>query len=162
MPLLDQIERRFRRYALPHVTTGLILCQVVAYCVAQGEIFKAPAGDVQPHTVLDHIALVPDKVLAGEVWRFVTFVCEPPTMNFLFAFFFWYLFNRLRQGRRSMEFQASLFGGRSRAYFHRCTVCGITDQSDPHAQFRYCRKCDGSHAYCMEHLLNHEHIEKES
>ncbi len=79
--------------------------------------------------------------------------------NFL-LFFHRDIFHRLRIGRRHMEFQASLFGGRSRPYFHRCTVCGITDQSDPHAQFRYCRKCEGSHAYCMEHLLNHEHIKK--
>ena len=41
---------------------------------------------------LTGIALVPDRVLQGEVWRLVTFVCEPPITNPLFAFFFWYLF----------------------------------------------------------------------
>ena len=92
MSLLDHIERRFRRYALPHVTIGLIVLQVVAYFAAQGEMLKAPAGGVQPLTVLDRIALVPNKVLEGQVWRLVTFVCEPPTMNIFFAFFFWYLF----------------------------------------------------------------------
>ena len=44
MSLLDQIERRFRHYALPHVTIGLIVLQVVAYFAAQGEMLKAPAG----------------------------------------------------------------------------------------------------------------------
>ena len=39
-----------------------------------------------------NIALVPTKVLHGEVWRLVTFLCEPPTNNLVFAFFFWYLF----------------------------------------------------------------------
>ena len=81
MSLLDQIERRFRHYALPHVTIGLIVLQVVAYFAAQGEMLKAPAGGGQALTVLDRIALVPNKVLEGQVWRLVTFVCEPPTMN---------------------------------------------------------------------------------
>ncbi len=31
MKLLDQLQRRFGRFALPHVTEGLIACQVLAY-----------------------------------------------------------------------------------------------------------------------------------
>ena len=275
MSLLDKIERRFRRFAVPHVTIGLILCQVVVYAVAQGQIFKAGAGGLEPQTVLDRIALVPDKVLEGEVWRLVTFVCEPPVTNVVFAFFFWYMFYlmgealemnwgslrytvylfigylatlavafltpevpasigflqgsvflafaalfpnfvihlffllpvkikwlallawigcfftlvlgawttrllvlasicnfllffgkdilyRVRMGRRSMTLQASRIGRKPKPYFHRCTVCGITDRSHPQAEFRYCRQCGGSHGYCMEHLRNHEHIKADS
>ena len=92
MSLLDKIERRFRRFAVPHLTIGLILCQVVVYAVAQGQLFKAGAGGLERQTVLDRIALVPDKVLEGQVWRLVTFVCEPPVTNVVFAFFFWYMF----------------------------------------------------------------------
>ncbi len=81
MKLLDRLQRRFGRYAVPHVTEGLIACQVLSYFFLNGN----PA-------FLDRIALVPRLVLGGEVWRLITFLCEPPPMNPLFAFFFWYLF----------------------------------------------------------------------
>jgi hypothetical protein len=271
MSLLDKIERRFRRFALPHLTIGLILCQVVVYGAAQADLLKAGEGG---QTVLDRIALVPAKVLEGQVWRLLTFVCEPPAMNVVFAFFFWYMFYlmgealeqnwgsfrynvylligylatvavsfltpqapasigflevsvflafaalfpdfviylffllpvkikwlallawigyffalvsgtwatrllvlasicnfllffskdiiyRLQRGRRSMALQAARIGAKPKPYFHRCTVCGITDRSHPQASFRYCRQCDGHHGYCMEHLRNHEHIKTE-
>jgi hypothetical protein len=44
--------------------------------------------------------------------------------------------------------------------FHRCTVCGITDQSHPAVDFRYCPQCDGQYGYCQEHIFNHRHIKK--
>ncbi len=43
--------------------------------------------------------------------------------------------------------------------FHKCTVCGKTELTDPDMEFRYCSKCNGNHEYCMEHLHNHTHIE---
>ena len=43
--------------------------------------------------------------------------------------------------------------------FHKCTVCGKTELTDPDMEFRYCSKCNGNYEYCMEHLHNHEHIE---
>lgn len=41
--------------------------------------------------------------------------------------------------------------------FHKCSVCGKTELTDPDMEFRYCSKCNGNHEYCMEHLPNHEH-----
>lgn len=41
---------------------------------------------------------------------------------------------------------------------HECTVCGLTDLDDPQMQFRYCSKCEGAHAYCKDHLKDHEHV----
>ncbi len=271
MSLLDNLDRRFRRYAVPHLTVGLIACQVVVYAVSQGAMLNRRGIDLGAETICDRIALVPEKVLEGQVWRLATFVCEPPTTNIVFAFFFWYLFylmgeslelswgafrynvylligylatvavsfltpqipasaeflqgsvflafaaifpnfeiqlffllpvkvkwlalltwigyflvlvlwdwpmrllvaaaicnyllffhkeilDRVRTGRRTMAFQASRIGVKPRPYFHRCTVCGITDRSHPQAEFRYCSQCDGGHGYCMEHLRNHEHI----
>ena len=82
----------FGHFAVPHLTIGLILCQIVVYAAAQAELLKAGQGGLQQRTVLDRIALVPEKVLEGQVWRLVTFVCEPPVTNVVFAFFFWYMF----------------------------------------------------------------------
>jgi len=41
--------------------------------------------------------------------------------------------------------------------FHRCTVCGRTEESDPELEFRYCPECTGSPCYCVEHIFDHEH-----
>jgi hypothetical protein len=41
--------------------------------------------------------------------------------------------------------------------FHRCEVCGITENDNPNMEFRYCSTCKGLHEYCMDHLRNHEH-----
>lgn len=45
-----------------------------------------------------------------------------------------------------------------KSYTHKCTVCGITDVDDPDMEFRYCSRCNGKHAYCEKHILDHEHI----
>lgn len=79
--LLNNLQRRFGRFAVPHVTEGLIVCQVLTYLFYQGNA-----------AFQERITLVPSLVLKGEVWRLVTFLCEPPVTNLLFAFFFWYMF----------------------------------------------------------------------
>jgi hypothetical protein len=81
--------------------------------------------------------------------------------NFL-LFFSKDIVSRVRMARRNMAMQARHIGVKPKPYFHRCTVCGITDRSHPEAQFRYCQQCDGHHGYCMEHLRNHEHIKSQS
>jgi hypothetical protein len=81
MKLLDKLQRRFGRFAVPHVTVGLIACQAAAFFLCLGR----PAFS-------EMIALVPRRVLDGEAWRLFTFVCQPPGLNPLWAFFFWYLF----------------------------------------------------------------------
>ncbi|OHB76447.1 MAG: hypothetical protein A2W31_13440 [Planctomycetes bacterium RBG_16_64_10] len=78
---LDQLQRRLGRFAVPNLTIALICGQVLLYVVAQGR----PA-------VLDNARLIPQAVMAGEIWRLVTFLFEPPPINLLFALLFWYLF----------------------------------------------------------------------
>ena len=84
MPLLEKLERRFRRFAVPHLTIGLILCQVLVYAMAQGQILKAGNGDLQDETAIDRIARC-RKCVGRPVWRLPTFVCDPPTTNAVFA-----------------------------------------------------------------------------
>jgi hypothetical protein len=76
-----------------------------------------------------------------------------------FLLFFWRdILAKLRGGRRHMANQASRITAKEPAYFHRCTVCGVTDRSNPGAEFRYCSKCAGNRAYCLAHLRDHEHV----
>ncbi len=266
MSLLDTLERKFGRFAVPHVTLGLIACQVFVY-IAMLALDRPGAEPLAAR-----LEFVPDKVLQGEVWRLLSFLAMPPFTNVVFAFFFWYLFylmgtaldrswgtfrynvflligyvatvsvafivpdvpannaflqgsvflafaylfpdfvmyiffilpvkikwlalvtwivyalmlifgpswsvrlmvlasvcnflvffgrdimQRLRSGRRRMEIQARQYSTREPAYFHRCTVCGITDRTDPQMDFRYCSKCAGDYGYCMTHLHSHDHV----
>jgi hypothetical protein len=81
MGLLDSLERKLRRYAIPNVTLYLILGQVLFF------VFE-----ISGRFILDRVVLIPDLVLAGEWWRLITFLFIPPLTNPIFAFFAWYLF----------------------------------------------------------------------
>lgn len=81
MTILDRLQRRFGRYAVPNVTVAFIFCQVVFYVIQYSK-----------EGILDKATLVPQLVLQGEPWRLVSFLFQPPVTNPLFAFFFWYLF----------------------------------------------------------------------
>jgi hypothetical protein len=266
MSLLVKLEHNLGRFAVPHLTLLLIVCQAAAYVVAQAH--DRPDNPVH---VAERIELVADKVLEGEVWRLITFLIVPPFGNIIIALFFWYMFclmgtalevrwgsfrynvylligyvaaigvtflfpdapasnaylmstvflafaalypdfeiyiffllpvkikwlaliawiglgyklifgegldrvlvlasvsnylvffgkdilERAASGRRRMAMQAARFGVREKPYFHRCTVCGITDRSHPDMEFRYCSTCAGDLGYCMDHLRNHEHV----
>lgn len=90
MKLLNQLERRFRRFAIPQLTLVIIVLQVLAYVLTQ-----LPVGEplaVEGETIVRRLMLIPELVLQGEVWRLVTFLIVPPVTNILFAFFFWYIF----------------------------------------------------------------------
>lgn len=62
-----------------------------------------------------------------------------------------------RQHARATAFEKAVT--RNEEYRHKCSVCGITDVSNPEAQFRYCTcpKCgeDGK-AFCLQHLKEHK------
>jgi hypothetical protein len=79
--LLDKLERKFRRYAIPNVTLYLILGQVLFFVFALAGRF-----------ILERVVLIPDRVIAGEWWRLITFLFIPPVTNPIFAFFAWYMF----------------------------------------------------------------------
>lgn len=71
------------------------------------------------------------------------------------------VFNRMRNARRKMEWNARQYkvAGTAR---HTCASCGIDSNSHPKMDFRYCSKCDGQLAYCEDHLRNHEHVVDQS
>jgi len=81
MGLIDLLDKKLRRYAVHNITLYLILGQVLFFVFALSGRF-----------ILERVLLVPDRVLAGEWWRLITFLFIPPATNPIFAFFAWYLF----------------------------------------------------------------------
>jgi hypothetical protein len=84
LTLLDRLERRLGRFAIPNLTLILIAGQAALYVA-----WFLPQG-----ISLDRIALDPAKILRGEVWRLVTFLFMPPTTDIIiFALFYFLLFH---------------------------------------------------------------------
>lgn len=80
-----------------------------------------------------------------------------------FIFFGKDIFIQLRTGRRSYYNRKRFHAEIPRDFtIHRCTVCGLTEKTDPNMDFRYCMQCEGDYEYCMEHLNSHEHIKRSS
>ncbi|HEG42745.1 MAG TPA: hypothetical protein ENH94_01720 [Phycisphaerales bacterium] len=81
MNLLDHLEKRYRRFAVPHMTRYIVLGQVAAYIfIAMEQIDPA------------QMAFVPKLVLEGQIWRLITFVLVPPFRTPISIFFGLYLF----------------------------------------------------------------------
>lgn len=93
-------------------------------------------------------------MLAGDMATRLTVLAS--VGNYL-IFFAPALFARVRNARRKMEWNARQYTP-SRSARHTCTTCGIDSNTHPNMDFRYCSKCDGQHAYCEDHLRNHEHV----
>ena len=93
MRLLHKLERKLGWFAVPQLTLGWIVCQVLAYVLTQlpGLLPNDLPADAHGAPLIFRLMLIPNLVLQGEVWRLVTFLAVPPITNPLFAFFFWYL-----------------------------------------------------------------------
>jgi hypothetical protein len=87
MSFLAKLEKLFGRFALPHLTLGLIACQVLVYLAVQVQL-----NPERQQALESRLLLIPDLVLAGQAWRLITFLVVPPVTNVFCAFFFWYLF----------------------------------------------------------------------
>ena len=82
MKLLDRLDRIVRPVVIPNLTVVIIVLQVVVFLFASGD-----AG------LLKRAELTWSAVMAGEVWRLLTFIMIPPTLNPIFLLFALYLFH---------------------------------------------------------------------
>lgn len=80
------------------------------------------------------------------------------TANFL-LFFHRELWQRAKSGHRRMRVRAETARPPDEA-FNRCTICGVTEKSDPRMEFRYCGQCAGTLCYCIQHIHAHAHVQK--
>lgn len=81
MDFLRALERRFGWLAVPNITLYLMVGQILVYGLMA--IDRLDPG---------LLVLVPERVLAGEVWRIFTFIFMPPIAHPVFMAFAWYLF----------------------------------------------------------------------
>lgn len=70
---------------------------------------------------------------------------------------------RARNSRQAINFRKAakkkMQEDAAKPYRHKCSVCGKTDTEYPNLEFRYCSKCNGYHAFCIDHINNHIHFQ---
>lgn len=74
-------------------------------------------------------------------------------VNFL-IFFGRDIRRNIKYGHKRMKTQSKRIVTAQQA-FHVCTECGITDKTNPEAEFRYCSICN--QCFCSDHLHTHTH-----
>lgn len=81
MSFFDNLERKFRGWAIPNITLYLVMGQAFFYLAAR-------SGQLD----VNRMYLVPSLVMQGEWWRLIAFLFIPPAANMFFIFFALYLF----------------------------------------------------------------------
>lgn len=77
MPLLDTLEKHFGRFAVPGLIRYIVGFNALVFLL----------GTIDPE-YLGILVLDPNRVLAGEVWRLVTWIFIPNTFSFLWILFY--------------------------------------------------------------------------
>jgi membrane associated rhomboid family serine protease len=80
---IDQLERRFRKFAIPNLMHYIIGINALVFIMS----LLTPPG-----RLLDFIILDPIRVLQGEVWRLVSFAFIPPSYSPIWLIFVLYLY----------------------------------------------------------------------
>lgn len=89
MSLLSKLERRLGWMAVHNITIIIVFGQACAFLLM---ITHPGNADNPASSFLNHMVLIPDAVMHGEIWRLFSFVFIPATSNILFIFFELYFF----------------------------------------------------------------------
>jgi hypothetical protein len=79
---LDKLEKRFGRFAMPHLTIILVAGQVLFFLIGSGTQQTLALMWLDLNRVMNQ----------GEIWRLVTFLFIPPDTSPIFLLFGWYFF----------------------------------------------------------------------
>ncbi|MBE5849471.1 MAG: hypothetical protein E7298_04810 [Lachnospiraceae bacterium] len=80
--LLNKLERKFGKYAI----TNLSLYIIIGYAI--GYLLQATGS-------IEFICLNPNKIVQGQIWRIITWVLVPPTVNLLTTIIMLYFYYQL-------------------------------------------------------------------
>ncbi len=106
--MINKLERKFGRYAIPNLINYLIGGYILGYLLQFG-------GATTGTEFLSFMRLDPYMILHGQVWRIITWVLIPPEQNVLFAVimmvFYWQLGTALERAWGTFRFNFYIFGG---------------------------------------------------
>jgi len=106
--MLDKMERKLGKYAIPRLMNYLIGGYILGY------IFYAISSFTHAD-LLSFMTLEPYYICHGQIWRIITWVMIPPEQNILFAIimiiFYWQLGTALERVWGTFRFNVYIFGG---------------------------------------------------
>ncbi|MGN1147746.1 MAG: hypothetical protein ACI4TB_04945 [Lachnospiraceae bacterium] len=105
MQRMSKFEKKFGKYAIPNLTTVLIVCYAVGY------IMQLINSDF-----LSWLTLDPYRILHGQVWRLVTWVVVPPSLGGIFTtlimlYFYWSIGTTLERTWGTYRYNVYIFSG---------------------------------------------------
>ena len=104
MNWLNKLEKKFGRFAITNLSIWLIGCYVIGYMIT----FISP-------TLLNFLALEPEKILQGQIWRLVTWVLVPPSgfgiFTFVMLFLYYSLGTTLEKTWGTFKYNVYIFSG---------------------------------------------------
>ena len=108
MNFLNQMERKFGRYAIPELTKYIILCYVIGYAL---EVFQNMTGV----GIMGYLALSPYHILHGQIWRLVSWVLIPPSgldiFTIIMLIFYYSLGTALERTWGEFRYNVYIFSG---------------------------------------------------
>ena len=84
--LLTKLERKFGRFAIPHLMSIILVGMVVIFCFDILTQFNPN----MTNTVSSLFAFDLEQIKQGQIWRVISFVFLPPATSILFAVFEFY------------------------------------------------------------------------
>lgn len=102
---MSKFEKKFGKYAIPHLATMLIICYAAGYII---QLINS--------SFMSYLTLNPYAILHGQVWRLVTWIIVPPSSGSLFyvlimLYFYWSLGTALEQMWGTYRFNVYIFSG---------------------------------------------------
>ncbi len=87
MSRLNKLERKYGKYSIEGLMKYIVIINFAVYLLQM----------INP-TIRNSLALIPQLVFQGEVWRIITFVFIPPNQSIIFIFFALYFYYMIGTG----------------------------------------------------------------
>lgn len=104
MKLLNKMERKFGRYAIPHLTQYIIITYVIGYAL------QFAAGNA-----IAYLTLEPYFILHGQVWRLLSWLLIPPgsfgIFTIIMLLFYYSIGTTLERTWGAFRYNLYIFGG---------------------------------------------------
>ena len=105
MKFIDKMERKLGRFAIPNLMLYLIILYVIGYVILR----------TNPFLYYNHLSLDASRILKGEVWRILTYLCYPPSSNIfwlaLLSFIYYSIGRSLERVMGAFRFNLYIFLG---------------------------------------------------
>ena len=102
--LLDKMQKKFGKYAVPHLSAVIVGCYAVGYILRL----------INPN-IIAYMYLDPYMILRGQVWRLITWLVIPPTATSIFTIimliFYFSIGRSLERAWGDFRYNVYIFGG---------------------------------------------------